>query len=196
MRIIAGRAGRTRLDVPRALIRPTTDRVREALFSILGARVEGARVLDLFAGSGALGLEALSRGAREAVFVDQSAEACGAMKKNLERAGLERGEIQKVSVESYLAKAAAAGIGEAGRAEPFDLIFADPPYRKKESDRDYVEELLGSAVVRDLLDVAGVLIVEMAGNAELPGAAERWDVFLDRKYGDTRIVMMRRRSGV
>ena len=106
MRIVAGRWGGRRLTTPRGTaVRPTADRVREALFSILGGAVEGARVLDLFAGSGALGLEALSRGAAEATFVDSSAASVAAVRANLEAVGGEA-EVRRADALRFLRAAA------------------------------------------------------------------------------------------
>lgn len=121
MRVIAGRYRGTRLRSPRGeATRPTSDRVREALFSIL-VSVEGARVLDLFAGSGALGIEALSRGAATAVFVDSSAAAIAAVNRNLEALGLEA-EVARRPAIAFLE-------GAAIREAQYDLVFVDPPYR-------------------------------------------------------------------
>ncbi len=122
MRVIAGRYGGRRLTAPPGTdTRPTSDRVREALFSILGARVAGARVLDLFAGSGALGIEALSRGAAEATFVDAAPAAIRAIRANLAALGA---EAQVVRGDALAALRTAR---EAARQ--YDLVFLDPPYR-------------------------------------------------------------------
>src|SRR5215218_2257874 len=120
MRVIAGTYGGRRLQAPPGTdTRPTADRVRESLFSILRERVHDARVLDLFAGSGALGIEALSRGAKEAVFVDSAHGAVAAIRENLEKLGIE-GLVHRRDALAWLA--AAEG------AQPFELVFADPPY--------------------------------------------------------------------
>jgi 16S rRNA (guanine966-N2)-methyltransferase len=122
MRVIAGRYGGRRLQAPPGeATRPTSDRVREALFSVLGDRVDGARVLDLFAGSGALGIEALSRGAAEATFVDSAAAAIRAVRANLEALGADA-EVRRADVRRFLGGASAA-------ARQYDLVFLDPPYR-------------------------------------------------------------------
>lgn len=121
MRVIAGRLGGRRLTAPRGLAtRPTSDRVREALFSALG-HVAGARVLDLYAGTGALGIEALSRGAARAVFVENARPAIAALRENLAALDL-LGSARVVTQPAARAVAAIAAEG------PFDLVFADPPY--------------------------------------------------------------------
>ena len=122
MRVIAGRFGGRRLSAPRgARTRPTADRVREALFSVLGD-LEGARVLDLFAGSGALGIEALSRGAAEATFVDSAPAALRALRENLTALDLEA-EVRRADARGFLRSARKAG-------REYDLVFLDPPYRR------------------------------------------------------------------
>ncbi|MDG2124071.1 MAG: 16S rRNA (guanine(966)-N(2))-methyltransferase RsmD, partial [Verrucomicrobiales bacterium] len=134
MRVIAGESGGVPLKVPKTVTRPTADRVREAVFSILAERVVGARVLDVFAGSGALGIEALSRGAESAVFVEQNRGACEVLRGNLEKTGL-------VGWAGVVCGDALKCVGKLGRE--FDLVFADPPYVKKPGDRDFGKALLG-----------------------------------------------------
>src|SRR5918999_1949558 len=122
MRVIAGRYGGRRLQAPPGdATRPTSDRVREALFSVLGGRVDGARVLDLFAGSGALGIEALSRGAAEATFVDSAPASIRAVRANLDALGA-AAEVRRADARRFLGAASAA-------ARQYDLVFLDPPYR-------------------------------------------------------------------
>lgn len=122
MRIVAGRYGGRRLVAPPGTAtRPTSDRVREALFGVLGSSVQGTRVLDLFAGSGALGLEALSRGAATAVFVDRSQRAITAIRANLEALGVDA-HVHRMEAHAALRAALA-------RREAYDLVFLDPPYR-------------------------------------------------------------------
>ncbi len=122
MRIVAGAYGGRRLTAPRGgRVRPTSDRVREALFSILGT-VAGARVLDLFAGSGALGIEALSRGAAEATFVDSAPAAARAVRANLDALGI-GAEVRRADARAFLRSARAGG-------RQYDLVFLDPPYRR------------------------------------------------------------------
>jgi 16S rRNA (guanine(966)-N(2))-methyltransferase RsmD len=167
MRIVAGTHGGRRLLAPRGReVRPTSDRVREALFSILGDRVVGASVLDLFAGTGALGLEALSRGAARATFVDRDTSAVQA---NLAALGLE-GEVHRRDALAFLR----AGAG------PFDLVFLDPPYRDAGSLGPKLADTLPAALAR------GALVVSESDRREpldLPGL----ETLDERRYGDTLI---------
>jgi 16S rRNA (guanine966-N2)-methyltransferase len=120
--VVAGVYGGRRLVAPPGdATRPTSDRVREALFSVLGRSIDGARVLDLFAGSGALGIEALSRGAAAAVFVDRAPAAIKAIRTNLDALGIEA-DVRRLEARAALRAASA-------RAEAYDLVFLDPPYR-------------------------------------------------------------------
>jgi 16S rRNA (guanine966-N2)-methyltransferase len=125
VRVIAGSAGGIPLDAPRdRQTRPITDRVKETLFAILGERVVDARVLDLYAGSGAIGIEALSRGAAHATFVEQSRNAVELIRRNLERTHLDsEADVLPVAVERFLAKA------DAG--DRYELVFLDPPYEER-----------------------------------------------------------------
>jgi 16S rRNA (guanine966-N2)-methyltransferase len=172
VRIVAGRWGGRRLTTPRgAAVRPTADRVREALFSILGGAVEGARVLDLFAGSGALGLEALSRGAAEATFVDSAAAAVRAVQANLEALGGDA-EVRRADALRFLGAAA-------GNARQYDLVLLDPPYR--------LAERLGrelSEALPPVLAPAALIVSESDRRAPLPLDLPLRD---ERRYGDTLI---------
>lgn len=159
MRVISGSAGGIRLKVPKRVTRPSTDRLREALFSILGGRMERARVLDLFAGSGALGIEALSRGALEAVFVDEHGGACGVIRDNLAAARL-KGRVVKSDVFPALRKEAGA----------FDFVFADPPYATA-GRRDLAAALLDCPALPSRIAEGGMLIVEVEAEREAPAAA-------------------------
>lgn len=124
MRVIAGEARGIALVAPRGrATRPVTDRVKETMFAILGDRVPGARVLDLYAGSGAIGIEALSRGADHATFVERGREAVAALRSNLERTGTsEAATVHATDVEGFLA---------AGDGSPWDLVALDPPYEQR-----------------------------------------------------------------
>lgn len=177
MRIIAGKAGRIAIKVPSAVARPTTDFVRQAIFSILGERVENARVLDLFAGSGALGLEALSRGATSCVFVDEHRQACAVIAENLTRARLDGGRAVKAEVLAYLKRDAAT----------YDLIFADPPYWKYHGDKDHVGDILKSGLLAPRLAPGGWFIAEVSANQKSP-EADGFTLTDRREYGGSAIL--------
>ena len=170
MRVVAGEFRGRRLAAPRGIrTRPTADRVREALFSILG-EVSGARVLDLYAGSGALGIEALSRGAESAVFVERDARAAAVIERNLASLGLDQRVVTQ-DVMRFLARAR-------GR---FDLVFCDPPY-------DSASSLAGPLAERlPALTSEGARIVTESDKRtplELP-----FPLLRERTYGDTRIAI-------
>lgn len=182
MRIIAGQyKGRTLATPSSQAVRPTSDRLRESIFNILihahDDAIEGARVLDLFAGTGALGIEALSRGAAHALFVDDSTEGRGLLRENIERLGL--GGITKVFRRD------ATKMGPCHPHAPFNLVFCDPPYRK-----GLGEKALASALAGGWLVPGALIVFEEAADAAvtLPeGFAE-----LDRRtYGDTQIMIGR-----
>ena len=172
LRVIAGRYGGRRLQAPPgAATRPTADRVREALFSILGDRVDGARVLDLFAGSGALGLEALSRGAAASTFVDSSAAAQKAIRANLAALGAEAETVRADAVR-WLGAAS-------GRARQYDLVFLDPPYRRAGALAGALSEALPP-----VLAPGSVVVAESDRRAPLALTLPTID---ERRYGDTLI---------
>ena len=182
MRVIAGRAGGIRLKVPKRVARPSTDRLREALFSILGPWVEEVRVLDLFSGSGALGLEALSRGACEAVFVEENAGACGVIRANLEAAGMS-GRVVRRDVFSAIRR-------EAGQ---FGLILADPPYALP-GRADLAGKLLECSDLPARLADGGSLVVEVETKREAPEAGG-WELRDRRVYGSSAILFYEKRPG-
>ena len=184
-RIIAGSAGGTRLDVPGQGTRPTSDRVRESLFGALESMdaIEGSRVLDLYAGSGALGLEALSRGARSAVLVERGRPAAAVIRRNAAavRKALRAAPVpdapdrEAVVVES-------AVLTYLGRASgPFDLVFTDPPYDL--SDAEMTADLVALA---PLLSSDAVVVIERARRARAPDLdAAGLALIRERAYGDT-----------
>jgi 16S rRNA (guanine966-N2)-methyltransferase len=170
MRVVAGAFKGHPLHAPRgSRTRPTADRVREALFSILGD-VQGARVLDLFAGSGALGIEALSRGAASATFVERDPRAVSAIRRNLDAVGAD-GEVRRQDVLRYLT--AASG--------PYDLVFADPPYDCAARLADPLSERL-RAVLSDHARIVTESDKRMPLELSFP-------LITERVYGDTRIAV-------
>jgi len=178
MRVVGGRFKGLALNAPKGqAIRPTSDRLREAVFNILQHAyddvVEGARVLDLCAGTGALGIEALSRGARSAVFVDQSAEARALIRRNLEAAG--------IMGLARISKREVAHLGPAGQQGGFTLVFLDPPYGK-----GIVDKALLSLVKGGWLAERAVIVVEERAGVELTLPAGYRELER-RSYGDTDI---------
>jgi 16S rRNA (guanine966-N2)-methyltransferase len=176
MRIIAGEARGLPLIQPPAGTRPTMDRVRAAIFSSLGDAVPGARVLDLFAGSGGMGIEALSRGAASAVFVDVNPRAVACVKENLRRARLQ-GSVQTMDALKFL---------ELYGAENFDLIFADPPYAKDAGDRDFAAELLASPHLASALVPHGTFVLERFPVREEP-PSRALTLLRVRRYGASEV---------
>jgi 16S rRNA (guanine966-N2)-methyltransferase len=174
MRVVAGRLGGRRLRaVPGDATRPTSDRVREALFSVVGERVVGARVLDLFAGTGALAIEALSRGAASAVLVEQAPRAIAVIRANLEALDLGRvATVRRTKAEAYL---------RTQRDGPFDLVFLDPPYAIG------VGMLAGllARLERGALAPGALVAVESSARAEPPPWPAGLRPDSPRRYGDT-----------
>lgn len=177
MRVIAGKAKGVLLKAPKGLeTRPTSDRVKEAIFSSISNRVLKANVLDLFAGSGALGVEALSRGARSAFFIDTSNRAVGSIKLNLERAGfIKQSQVYKTAAEGFLAKF---------KNKPFDLIFIDAPYR------------IGLSKLREIINLSfkalsqgGILVVEHSSKVVLEPDMR---IAKTKKYRQTSITYFKR----
>lgn len=179
MRVIAGSAKGHSLKVPKEVSRPTTDRVRESVFGILSAVIAGAKVLDLYAGSGALGIEALSRGADSCTFVEQNRGAARVIGENLKRTGLQNGRVVQCEVRAFLK----------GVRGDYDLIFADPPYPDGLTDaaRDFVA--IGGW--DDLLSEDGFLILEREAIGDLPNPAGL-ELVQQKDYGRSRIAIFRR----
>jgi 16S rRNA (guanine966-N2)-methyltransferase len=172
VRVIAGSYGGRTLKAPAgAATRPTSDRVREALFSILGTQVHDARVLDLFAGSGALGLEALSRGAQTVTFVDAADPAIRAVRANLAALGADA-EVRRIDALKFLSAAST-------RHAQYDLVFLDPPYREAERLARSLSEALPA-----VLAPGGVVVAESDRRAPLALELPLND---ERRYGDTLI---------
>jgi len=178
MRIISGSARGIPLRVPSHDVRPTMEMVRGAIFSALGERVADAKVLDLFSGSGAFGIEALSRGAATATFVDDHPKAIVAIKANLEKTRLEASVVRS-DVFRFLERT----------DQIFDLIFADPPYSKRPKDPDLAAELIASPALKNHLAAGSLLILEKT-SGDLPLENHGWSVLRDKTYGSTRVLFL------
>jgi 16S rRNA (guanine966-N2)-methyltransferase len=181
MRVVAGLVGGVALHAPRSNLRPTMDRVKAAIFSSLVETVQGAHVLDLFAGTGSLGIEALSRGAAHVTFVDNDRGAVELINRNLSKTRLE-GTIHSMDVFRFLDKFA--------KPESFDLIFADPPYAKKSGERDFAPELLASGSLRRALSPQGIFVLEHLPGAKLP-LGGIWEPCRQKRYGATEVAFLR-----
>jgi 16S rRNA (guanine966-N2)-methyltransferase len=187
MRIIAGMAKGMPLAVPRSGVRPTADRIREAIFSSLGERVIGATVLDLFAGTGALGLEAASRGAASVAFVEQSRSALTSLEKNVETFRKNRDvscalRIIRADAFNQLRKLA-------GGRHNFSLVFADPPYGET------AQALLASEHLPPLVATGGLFVLESARRDQL-NVPPLWKLIRESVYGDTRASFLARSETV
>ncbi|MEZ4648703.1 MAG: 16S rRNA (guanine(966)-N(2))-methyltransferase RsmD [Candidatus Eisenbacteria bacterium] len=186
MRIIAGKWRSHRLSSEGRTARPTTDRARQVLFDIVGDRIVGARVLDLFAGSGAIGLEALSRGADFAIFVDQDAKATNGIRRIV--SALAAQEVTEV----WTRRASSALQELSNRAEQFDWIFADPPYGKGE-DLKVLTRIGDSGNL--LLRPGGWLLLEVPSHAPVPADTGALDLERERTVGGTTLRFYRRVEG-
>lgn len=185
MRVIAGLAGGLQLVVPETDVRPTMDRVKAAIFSSLHTRIIGARVLDLFAGTGALGIEALSRGAATALFVEENPEAARAIESNFTRTKL-RGRVSVQEVFSFLERTRTK--------ERFDFIFADPPYEKTRSGGEFTRLLLENEKLAALLEPDGLFILEKRPEEKL-APLRLWEVVRAKRYGATEVLFLRHAEG-
>ncbi len=183
MRIISGKSGGIPLRTPKTVLRPTTDRTRSAVFSILADRVKEARVADLFAGSGAYGIECLSRGARSCLFIDSEKPCITTIEQNLTKAKLlPNTDLRQAKVDSWWTRPSG----------PYDLIFADPPYRKTPEDRDWNAEILKSEFLPPLLAAGGILILESWAFAREPALPAGWTCIDERKYGAAKVRFLQR----
>jgi len=183
MRIVGGSLRGRPLATPRTdAIRPTSDRTREAVFNVIAhawpQKLDGARVLDLFSGTGALGLEALSRGAAQCLFIEESAEGRGLIRTNIEEFGLQG--------RAKIFRRDATRLGEAGTIAPFDLVFADPPYGKGLAERALQSALAGGWLAADAL----VIIEEATASPFHP--VEGLDLIERREWGDTSVTFCAR----
>jgi 16S rRNA (guanine966-N2)-methyltransferase len=186
MRVIAGAAGGIQLDVPKSGVRPTMDRVKAAIFSSLGELVIDARVLDLFAGTGALGIEALSRGAASALFVEEDAAAVSAIERNLVRTKFE-GRVRKQDVFAFLQSAQPS--------QGFRIVFADPPYEKMKSGERFTQLLLESTELANLVEPSGIFVLEKRPVEKTP-ATPLWDITRARRYGATEVLFLQRAAAI
>ena len=179
MRVITGKARGVQLKTPEGLTtRPTADRVKEALFSIINFDIPGARVLDLFGGTGQLGIEALSRGAKSAVFVDAGEPACRLIRENLRRAKLEdSAKVIRADYMDYLKRC----------RENFDIILLDPPYAEV-----FLENALKCITEIDILQSGGIIVTERPLGKELPWDFDGYVRSKDYKYGKTLLTIYRK----
>jgi len=179
MRVITGKARGVVLKTPEGMqTRPTADRVKEALFSIIQFDIPGCRVLDLFGGTGQLGIEALSRGAKSAVFVDASDAACKLIRENLKRTKLENdAKVIRSDYLEYLRRC----------HETFDVIFLDPPYAEV-----FLENSLNCITEIDILQTNGIIVTERPLEKELPWDFPGYTRSKDYKYGKTLITLYRK----
>ena len=179
MRVITGKARGVQLKTPEGMTtRPTTDRVKEALFSIIQFEIPGAKVLDLFGGTGQLGIEALSRGAKSAVFVDAGEPACRLIRENLKRTKLEQdGRVVRGDYMDYLRRC----------RENYEIIFLDPPYAEV-----FLENALKCITEIDILQSGGIIVTERPLGKELPWEFEGYTRSRDYKYGNTLVTIYRK----
>ena len=177
LRIVAGNWRSRLLDIADVEgLRPTSERVRETLFNWLAPRIHVARCLDLFAGTGALGLEALSRGARSTVFVEQSAVAARQLRKNIDLLEAEGARVCQVSASDYL---------QEEKADRFDIVFLDPPFAK-----DSLTETCRLLAERGLLAEKAVVYLELARDQDMPTLPEGWQVRKDKTAGNVRYALV------
>ncbi len=182
MRVIAGSAGGIQLDVPKRGVRPTMDRVKAAIFSSLADKIIGEKILDLFAGSGALGIEALSRGAASVLFVEEDRQSIAAIEKNLAKTNLQ-GRVRPQEVFEFLRRSPLT--------ETFGIIFADPPYEKTKSGERFTKKILGNERLAQFLQPDGVFVLEKRPGERLP-QMELWNVVRAKTYGATEVLFLRR----
>ena len=191
MRVTGGILGSRQIVVPRGGVRPTQDRVREAMFSSLAARIPGCRFLDLFAGSGAVGLDAWSRGAAAVWWVERDPRTLAVLRRNVETlcgprgGGGEAGQTWRIVPGDALRFLTAAR-----ETEPFDLIFADPPY-DREDRFDWLTKSLHALGAGPMLAQQGIVIIEQAASQGV-GVVPGWSLKDDRSYGESRLLRFER----
>ena len=176
MRVITGKARGVNLKTPEGMqTRPTTDRVKEALFSIIQFDIPGVKVLDLFGGTGQLGIEALSRGAKSAVFVDASEKSCALIRENLKRCKMEKdGIVVRADYLDYLSRC----------RETFGIILLDPPYAEV-----FLENAIKKITEIDILQSGGIIVTERPVGKELPWDFPGYTRSKDYKYGSTLLTL-------
>ncbi|MGQ0810564.1 MAG: 16S rRNA (guanine(966)-N(2))-methyltransferase RsmD [Nitrospiraceae bacterium] len=181
MRVIAGvLKGRRLLGPPGQILRPTSDRVKEALFSIIGVRIEKARVLDLYAGTGAIGIEAVSRGAQFVTFVENSPGAVKLLRENLRRCGIARHiEVYACPVEQFVQR-------QEGPDLPYQIVFADPPYAEEEELQS-----LNRLFEKDRTTIDSFAVLEHATKLVVPEHLGLLKVARQYRYGDTSLSVFR-----
>ena len=179
MRVITGKARGIQLKTPEGMLtRPTADRVKEALFSIINFDIPGAKVLDLFGGTGQLGIEALSRGAASAVFVDAREESCKLIRENLKRTKLEQdARVIRSDYLDYLSRC----------REQYNIIFLDPPYAEV-----FLENAIKKITEIDILQTDGIIVAERPLGKELPWEFEGYTRSRDYKYGKVLLTIYRK----
>ena len=179
MRVITGKAKGVALKTPDGMLtRPTSDRVKEALFSVIQFDIPGAVVLDLFGGTGQLGIESLSRGAKRAVFVDHQQKACDLIRENLRRTRLaDQGQVDRSDYQDYLKRS----------REKFNIVFLDPPYAEI-----FLENALKCISEIDIMESGGIIVTERPVGKELPFEYPGFSRSRDYKYGNTLITLYRR----
>lgn len=183
MRVISGKARGRRLKEPLGRdIRPTTDKVKESIFNILQFDIEGRRVLDLFAGTGQLGIEALSRGAAGAVFVDASPKALALVRENLKIADVaENAEVYQAESVSFLSHT----------PRKFDLVFLDPPY-----DTPLLEQALNAVFQFDILKPNGIILCESRENQNIPSPVGPYSLYRTYRYGQISLAVITRSAEI
>ncbi len=178
VRIIGGTHRGRRLKVPAGVeVRPTADRIRETLFNWLAPRLVGARCLDLFAGSGALGLEAASRGAGEVVLVEQAPKVAQMLEEHIQLLGLEHVKLHRAEALNWLDQG----------GEPFDLVFLDPPFRAL-----LLPALFSRLSAKHWLSPGALLYFELPVHGELPALPPSWSLYRDQRAGQVRYGLIQR----
>ena len=179
MRVVAGRAKGIALKTPSGMLtRPTADRVKEAMFSIIQFDLPGASVLDLFGGTGQLGIEAVSRGAKSATFVDNREDACRLIRENLKRTGMEKeSRVVRMDYMDFLKR----------NREKYDIVLLDPPYAE-----EYLENSLKMITEIDILQSGGIIIAERPLGKDLSLDFEGFERSRDYKYGTTLLAVYRK----